>query len=533
MSNGVDVLPNSRSHSHLTTNLPEYGNDLGDANVAKGTLAVYIERVAITAISLIVSVVLVRHLRPSDFGLYKLALGAVTFAAYATSFGLEAIVSRFVPEFRVSGSRQRITHLVNLAVAVRVASLLVLLAFLYGFRNRAGEFFDATRLFQNYYLPVAGMLVLQLMSRLIGSAVLVGYSLRYVDAYVRIGANLFRLLGVSTVLLMGHDVGSVFFVLLGVAFAEFVAYLVIVSPKLAKNVRFNNLTGNPSQRLPLRSIASFGMYNHLWQSGQVLREFAVDNYVISATLGVTHVAYYGVASVLPTLLYAFTPGRILYGVMLPELVKRFTLRQSYVELGAWYRLMQKLNLLVVLPLILFLLLFTSDLLPWAYGTTYRVSAYPALILVAFSLLTALTSPFYMLAQVIKKPQLVFYSSIWGVYNLVMDLLLIPVWGITGAAWATGTSAAFLFLHFYLGSRFLLKLPVSFPWAATVRILINLLPFWLCLLVAKQLGLSHLSGIAMLLIAGLSYLGMNAVHKILDPRERHAIEQQLGITIPFA
>lgn len=501
-------------------------------NLGQGALATYGERLTITVTSLLLSVLLVRFLTTDDFGIYKLALGAVTITTYLASFGLEAIVCRFVPELLATRSHRTVLKLIGLTALLRTATLLCFLPLLYSFRQPIGTLFNATRLFEEHYIILAGLIALYLLTQLLGPALLVGHSERHIAAYVRIGNDLLLLAGLGLGLLYGYKIRGVLLIMLGVSAVQFITYIFLALPKVATYISSPRLSQSSSEHPSAASIIKFGIYNYFWQGGQVFREFTVDNYVISAVRSVTEVAYYSVAAILPTLLYAFTPGRVLYGVILPELSRRFTLSNSHAELDEWYRFLQKLNILVLTPFLLIFLFFTPEVIASIYGEAYTASSQPARILVAFSLITALTSPFYLIAQVVKRPQILFYSSIWGLYNLAMDLLLIPAYGISGAAWATGTTSIFLFLHFYIGFRYFLKVPILFPLKAIRITILNSTPLTLCLLLAKYVGVLNPFTLVLLGVGAVSYFGMNYLNTIFNGREQQAIHRRLGIRPVF-
>ena len=118
------------------------------------------------------------------------------------------------------------------------------------------------------------------------------------------------------------------------------------------------------------------------------------------------------------------------------------LEQSFVFLT-------KLNLTFWLPANCLLALNIGPLLTTIYGVAYASSATAAVLLTGSLLLTTLTDPYYYATEVLDQTQVHFYSAFWGGLNLVLDILLVPVMGIVGAALATLVVSVILLLHFHI------------------------------------------------------------------------------------
>ena len=507
---------------------PIRSHRLQSYNLLKGTVLVHIEQVVLALSSLAVSLLLIRMLAAPEFGLYKLVVGGFTIVTYLASFGLESVVSRFVAEYRATGEYLGINRLVFKAVVIKASALLAIFLLALAFREQLGELFNAKPLFNDYLLVASTFIGFSVLGQLIGGSLLVGYALRHVVAYVRLAAACVQLAGFGIVLSLGMGIGSVVLVMALMGLAQLVAYVLIVAPKLARNAATpaSDATGPVSTRQ--RQLVRFGLYHYFFQGGQVFREFAVDNFVISAFINTTAVAHYGVAIMMPMTLQGFAPGRILSGVMLPELVRRYTLNNSFAELAVWHRLMQKSSQIILTPFLVLSLLLTTEILVPVFGEEYRVSSQATLILLAAVPFQAASYPFYLLAQVINRPDIIIYSTAGGVYNLVLNLVLVPQWGITGAALATASATVLLYLYFHLGFRYLVRFPLSYPWASGGKAVVNAMPLVGASLVARQLGLVHPISLALILLGGVAYLGLNTVNRVFDSQERDLLHRHLKI-----
>lgn len=501
-------------------------------NITKGIIIVYAERVVVAASLLLVSTLLIRILPEADFGIYKLIGSIVAFAGYVFSFGLGHTVSRFVPDFLALKQYKNTNNLILFSSIACLISVLLIIIASYLFGDRIGNLLNAPVIFGNLFLPVVFYISLRLINVVIGNALLIGYSQRRVIGYVRITSKILMLALIVLVYVTGKGLRTVVGILVVISFCEFIIYLPLCISKVVQNVKNtqsqNSAGGGKDQSFPFRRIIRFALYNYLWSGGQVFREYSVDNFVISYFKKISAVAFYGIATVIPGLLRDVSPTRMLYGVLLPVMVRKYKAHEQQHEIALWYVFLQKINLIFVLPITVFFFTFAAELIIFAYGEAYSVSVLPAMILIGFSFLQALSDPFYVLSQVIEKPSAIFYSTIWGIYNLGMNFVLVPFFGIEGAAIATGTASLFIFLYFTLVYKYAYKVEFTFPWNALKKILINMIGFVISIIIIKYLNLLNIFGLGLLIIGISSYLGMCSVNKIFDNRERNILLRRVKL-----
>jgi O-antigen/teichoic acid export membrane protein len=100
----------------------------------------------------------------------------------------------------------------------------------------------------------------------------------------------------------------------------------------------------------------------------------------------------------------------------------------------------KWSFLVVYPMFLFILVFPKEILSLLYGSRY-VAGYMALIVLSFGIAVndfSGTTANILVAGGRTKLNL-YCEIIAAVTNIVLNVILIPIYGIVGAAVATGTS----------------------------------------------------------------------------------------------
>lgn len=500
------------------------------SNLVKSTLVVYIEQ-AITAVSAFaISALLVRFLSESDYGVYRLVGSVLVFTVYFSSFGLEISIARFVPEFLSKEGFRNVNKLMSGALLIRGIGLLLIFLIFVFFGNLIGDLINARIIFDNFLPLVIPYIFFHLINNIIGRALLTGYSQRHIVGYVNIGSKLLMLVLVGYLFLAEQGLVEVISVLVLITFFEFLFYLPLFISKILRNIKKSNALKEERTLFPVERVTKFSLYNYLFSTGHIFREYAVDSVMIAYFMSTVEVAFYGIATVIPTLVRKFSPSRLLSGVLLPGLVKQFETGRSYKDISRNYILLQKINLIIMLPVIVILYFFVGELILMVYGEAYKTSIQAARILMAFGILHIASDPFYLISQTIERSDIIFYSTIWGLYNLLANFVFIPRYGIEGAALATGSAALGIFIYFTLVYRYLYHIRLSFPWKALGIVLLNMTPIIISIGVIEYLSISFMWATILILFSSIAYLFMLTDNKVFDQGEREFLLSKIKIPV---
>lgn len=150
----------------------------------------------------------------------------------------------------------------------------------------------------------------------------------------------------------------------------------------------------------------------------------------------SEVAYYGravqLAKLVSLVLYAVVAA---YATRVAEL---FALKQ-FEQLKSEIRQSTRLIFVLTLPAVALLLLF-SDFFLGLFGTDYKMASTALSILLIGQILNATTGTIGMYMNMTgehNRLQTVFVTAV--IFNLILDILLIPLYGMKGAAIATATT----------------------------------------------------------------------------------------------
>lgn len=135
-----------------------------------------------------------------------------------------------------------------------------------------------------------------------------------------------------------------------------------------------------------------------------------------------------------TLLVLFSLGFLYFPA-----VSRYYENDDMEMLQSMYRVTTKWVVHITYPITIFIVMFAPDLLEMAYGGRYTPASTALSVLAGGMFLRVLVGPNAATIQAIGWTQIDLITTAAGVFtNICLNLLLIPRWGIVGAAVATVT-----------------------------------------------------------------------------------------------
>lgn len=143
-------------------------------------------------------------------------------------------------------------------------------------------------------------------------------------------------------------------------------------------------------------------------------------------------------------------------IFLPEMSELFS-RKKIFEFSQVYKFTTKWIILIISPLFLFIAFFSKEIIMLLYGSEY-VAGSTALVILAlgFFVGSSVGLTFDALAAIGKTKLILFATVISAVTNVILNILLIPPFGIEGAAMGTMCGIAvrsilqLLFIHHSVG-----------------------------------------------------------------------------------
>jgi O-antigen/teichoic acid export membrane protein len=496
-------------------------------------MAVFIEKVKKSSIytlagtiaqqvaGVIITWLLIRELTLEDYGIYNLLAATASYLTVLSSFGLKQAFQRYLPEFYQKKEYAQFSWSVRFGLVFRALAAILSVSLIMLFFDKIGPFFQIGG-YQNYFLIFSVGFLFALQGRFL-EHILEAMFLHKYAVYAHITHVLIRLLLLFIVFYLGYG-------LLQVLIADVIAYLFLWGmSSLAYRLKgIRSMRGaqksqefsKPTLLKRLFRYSGFSMFNDV---GKHFIDVSTDFFVISHFLGPSALAYYAFAARIGTMISRWVPSRLMRRVVAPTFFARYARSGDKKELDKMFGYLSKLNAFVMFPIFTLVAVFGVEIIQYVFDPQYE-TAYPVMmILLVFFMMLAF--PMALPLQAIEKPEFVLIAKISSVYNLVMDIVLIQIWGIVGVAVATASAMVFKKLLEYILSR--KHAGITIPWVGLIKIIMN------CLVTAA-LGIwakEFVSDVVSLAIFGIlllgTYLGVSYVNKVFLPEERNLINKAIG------
>jgi len=128
---------------------------------------------------------------------------------------------------------------------------------------------------------------------------------------------------------------------------------------------------------------------------------------------------------------------------------------------------------------------------------------------------------------LEKSRILFIASGAAIYNLIMDLILIPRLGILRAILATGSAGIILLPYYYIALKKEGSVKLKYPWKSFIKFSVNNIP--LCFMLFFLKGFIHniTSLIGILIIGAIIYLCLSCLNKGFEEKDRELINKAIG------
>jgi O-antigen/teichoic acid export membrane protein len=369
--------------------------------------------------------VLARSLGPSSFGVFTQGLGLVQTAAILSLAGLQLSIPHFMSLYSGKGKKEDIGKIVSLGIYVLIAISLSISAFFYIFSEMiALQIFDEPalvtplKIFSFTVIPLAGMHFTKALFRGRQDA------LRkvIVDDFIWSG---FIVLFVLISAFLGYGVS-------GAVGAYFAGTLISVLLGFLLYWRRSS-HGFVLKDLPARKLAFFSWPLFLISAFMILNRW-FDVLMLgwlgqSSQAGIYDISY-SLAGYVALLFNSI-------GFIFMPLISELYGEQKFGEIRRVYRTTTRWLITLTLPLLAGMLIFPEEIIRILFGSQYVSGKIPMMLLSAGFFYKVAKGPSHLvLISAGKTKKLMLGSATIAFFIVVLNLLLIPEYGIVGAAVST-------------------------------------------------------------------------------------------------
>jgi O-antigen/teichoic acid export membrane protein len=244
---------------------------------------------------------------------------------------------------------------------------------------------------------------------------------------------------------------------------------------------------------PRRRLLRYGGFTFFNDLGSSVLDEATDYLIVSAYLGTSAVGLYAFAVRVVRMFTRFLPTNVFQGLLHPVFFLRYAESKDPGDLNRMFNLLVKLNAFLCFPFCLGLYLLGDKLIIHLFDPKYIDALVPLWIIITFVTVDICMTSVGLVLKAVERVEILLQSKMFSVYNLAGDVLVAPVFGITGVAVVTGSAVVFKDLYCYYFAR--KHTGIAIEWRGLGAIFVNSLGMGLVVLLlrARVTDLSSLAG----------------------------------------
>lgn len=406
----------------------------GTTNLFRRFLSIFSAKVLTTIIAIVSTPVIVRLLGPGGYGDYAVFLSIFTLYMIPISSAITEGVQKYIAENRERENwQERVIRFYTIlaTILVLLGMLVLIAAILLGIPTWAfGEEFTL------YFTLLVGYIFIS-QFRALGYHIVLGFGLEHISESL----NVIRKFGTVTIgigfLLFGLGVSGM---ILGHILAN-VIVTAIALVVILRTVSVRKVFKRTSASFPRRELLSFNALNVVLVL-LLMSLFHIDVIMLRFIVGDETTGFYKAALQLAEYLWV-----VPMALQLLLLHSSSTLwsENKVEEITDLASRVTRYTLLLVGLMAVGLAALAERVVPLYYGEPFTVSVLPLLLLLPGTIGFALARPLQAISQGAGEIRtLIIATGVGAGLNLVLNALLIPMFGMTGAAVATSTSYGLMF-----------------------------------------------------------------------------------------
>jgi len=486
--------------------------------IAKTSLIVLMGLILSKILGYTYRVVIARSLGPEAYGLYSLAIMILGWFGAISSWGFAEGVLRFIPLYRGKKELEKIRYLLKFSIWASIISSII---------SGALMFFLAEFISINLFHNPSLMFFIQIFSILVPCSVLAGIMLSVIRAYEQISSYSF----IFNILQNIIKVGSLLLLLyLGfynnaVIFSHFFGILVmLIAAYLTAKYKISEAFAKPRISKSGKSKTRLDLFTYSWPIVFISIVGSIFYWIDSISIGyfqdAIQVGVYNAAVPLAALL-AIAP-ELFMQLFFPLIIREYSrknmglIKQLSQQVGKWIFILN-------LPLFIMIFLFPGAFLNILFGSQYLAAENALRFLIMGSFISSMSIISSNLLSMIGKSKILLMNiSLSAILNFLLNLYLVPRYGINGASVATMICSVILALMFFLEARHYTSI-IPLRRKMLTILLSAAVPTFIFILARPYLSI-NLASIALLgIVFTLIYAGLILLTKSLDKNDMFLLD----------
>jgi len=461
----------------------------------------------------------IRLLTVEEYGVYSLLQSFVIFGSIL-NFGIPKIINRYYPEYEAKEDWYILKKLLKYSIVVRCLTVAIISIAFYTYTDTILVVFNVPVFYSESFQLFCLVIFLYSCSNTFECILL--SQLQYAfHRLFKIPLHFFQVCLIYYFLTNGYGVLSIAWVWVMV----YALTSVVFSAKALHRISGKKSVSKKIISFPFKRIIRYGSIYFLSTMGGFFLTFTVDIFFISYYLGSLDVGLYTFGAKISTLALTLSPALALQGIITNLLIRKQSLDLDNSNLGNRIRTYYKLLLFSNIPILLLAGIYAEESITYIFKEDYLDALFVVYAFLFFSLFTTIQAPLDPLIKIIEKPEILLGRLIFVFLKILLNIFLIPSYGINGALFATGIAMALSCTYVIIVLR--KYVPLSFPWKSFFKFGINALGLFLVGFMLKVFITSFITLIICSVVSIASYIIFCYYNKGFNGSERQIFNKAIG------
>ena len=392
-------------------------------------------RVASQAATLASYVVLVRGMVEQDFGVLNILYAIIPVVGTIASLGIEQTLRRFQPEYLGSGQTALAAWLARVASLARAATNLVFLGVVLLAWSTLAPVFKIGP-YRAEFLVFSVLILLHFQAGVLQLS-LSSHMLHRFSIGMLVVPALVKLAGYSALSLQGS------LTVMNAILVDASGYALMYAGLWIAHRR--HCTPRPAPPLSLavpptekRRLVRYGLFNNFNDAGTLLLSSQADSFFVAALMSPVAVGAYAFYRRINEMAEQVLPIRQFNSVVHPML---FSVQREEApwRLPRYFTFLVNVTLCVHLPILAFFAACHAQLVDVVFAGKFSGDSALLPVIAAFAVLNCIGEPASLIAQYRERNAVILISKVFAMANIAGMFVMIPSFGIFGAAISTGAS----------------------------------------------------------------------------------------------
>lgn len=401
--------------------------------LVEGTVFVTISSIIIAILGYLLRLVLARNLSVEEYGLVYAIISLVTLFSIFVGFAVPPVsLVKYISEFKTKNEPEKIKKLINIIYTLHFVSAMIIgLIFIIFSKGISKNYLGSENYSNLIVLYSIFFIILPLFALL--KEIFRGFQKIKYFALANISQSFFLLMFTFLFISLGYGIKSVFIAhILSVIFSLIIFYSIFIK----KVFHLSNPFSFSLDRSLMKKLSVFAFPIFLTSLFDIVYG-RLDSILLSKFASLSEVGLYNAAYPTVSSAWGILSSVIIF---LVPIISEISAKKEYDKIRLAVNTLYKYAFMIVLPITIIVFLFSETILNILFGSEYVAAAFALKILslgILMQVLIKINNAVFIGSANTKV--MMKFLIVGSIVNIILNVVLIPRLGITGAAIALVSS----------------------------------------------------------------------------------------------